>query len=235
MRFSIRWILGGMAYVAVAAAAFSRQTWVFADALWAASMLAVVFAALLAVFARGRRQMAAAGFVVASACYLLCLQFGDDAVPTARLLAAAGINANAQIAASYPKTTYSAPPQIVRRRMPVMETKMTDAGPTTTTRYVDEVVTVASPTAQGVPTSPTPVAAAGYYAPTPVYAPPLTVANWMASPRSDLFLSRAGNAVGMMGFGLLGCVVGVVAHKAARRETHGIDSHAAPLVDQINN
>src|SRR5688572_18802717 len=92
MRFSLKWILAGMAYAAVAAAAFSQQTWVYADVLWAASLLAIVFAAILACFARGRRQVAAAGFVFAGACFLLCLIFGDaGAVPTTRLLLAAGV------------------------------------------------------------------------------------------------------------------------------------------------
>src|SRR5262245_24174438 len=92
MRFSLKWILVGVAYVAVAAAAFSQTTWVYADVLWAASLLAVVYAALIAAFARGRRQAAAVGFVVASACFLLCVWLTNgNGVPTTRLLVAAGV------------------------------------------------------------------------------------------------------------------------------------------------
>lgn len=215
MRFSIRWILGGMAYVAVAAAAFSRQTWVFADALWAMSLLAVVFAALLAVFARGRRQIAAAGFVVASACYLLCLKDGNQAVPTDRLLAAVGITAQAPSAVNY--SPYAPQPVMVRRRTPVMETKITDGKPVRTVRYVDE--TVASPTPLA-PAAPPAVYYPTYASPGPISQPnPMTVATFMAGNFDHgIYLSRAGNAVGMMALGLMGCLVGVVAHKAARRE-----------------
>jgi hypothetical protein len=40
-----------------------------------------------------------------------------------------------------------------------------------------------------------------------------------AAPPVDFSIYvRAGNAVGAMAFGLLGCVVGALAHRAARRE-----------------
>lgn len=215
MQFSIRWILAGTAYVALAAAAFSRQTWVFADLLWAASLLAVVFATLVAAFARGRRQVAAAGFVVASGCFLLCMQFGNNSVPTRRLLTSAGIYGNGTLTT----TTYAAP-QVVTRKRPVIETKMTDAGPLRTTRIVEEQAVV--PTAVvSSPVGPPPVAAAGWFTPAPVPAPPLSVASWMASADSAVCLSRAGNAAGMMAFGLLGCVVGMAAHRVVRREATG--------------
>jgi hypothetical protein len=97
MQFSLRWILIATAYVALAAAAFGTGEWYFADALWAASLLAAVYALLLAVFARGRRQMMAAGFALAAAGFLLWLQFGDaQNMPTFRLLNAAGIGQPAQ-------------------------------------------------------------------------------------------------------------------------------------------
>ncbi len=211
MRFSMKWALAAMAYVAVAAAAFSRQTWVFADLLWAASLLAVVFAALVAGFARGPRQIAAAGFVVASGCYLLCLQFGAAVVPAGRLLAAAGIHGNGTLTT----TTYAASPRVIVKRTPVTETRMTDAGPVRTVRMVEEQVTVPTAVVKS-PLGPPPVATAAWNAPTPVSAQPLSVARWMASADSAMSLSRAGNSVGMMVFGLLGCVVGLLAHKAAR-------------------
>lgn len=218
MRFSMKWILAAMAYVAVAAAAFSRQTWVFADVLWAVSLLAVVFAVLLAVFARGRRQVAAAGFVVASGCFLACVAFDQNAVPTNRLLAAAGINPNATLSVASPLPGYSAQPRVVTRQRPVTETKMTDAGPVSQTRMVEYAVVVPDPNA------PTPVATAGYVAP-PIAptAAPMSIATFMSIGDSAKYLYRAGNAVGMMGFGLLGCLVGVVAYRVARREAaHGV-------------
>jgi hypothetical protein len=212
MRFSMKWALAAMAYVAVAAAAFSRQTWVFADLLWAASLLAVVFATLVAAFARGRRQVAAAGFVVASGCFLLCMAFDQNAVPTNRMLAGAGIYASAPLAAApTPVARYAAPQRVVTRRRPVNVTKMTENGPVSETRLVDyQVVETAA--------VPQPPVATAYATPTPLMpaAAPMTVGAWMAQPRYDLILPRSGRAVGMMVFGLLGCVVGLLAHKATR-------------------
>ena len=40
MRFSLKWILAGMVYVAIAAAAFGRGQWYYADAVWALLTLA---------------------------------------------------------------------------------------------------------------------------------------------------------------------------------------------------
>lgn len=214
MRFSMKWALAGMAYVATAAAAFSRQTWVFADLLWAASLLALVFAALVAALSRERRQAAALGFVAASGCYLACVHFAEDVVPTSRLLAAAGIEVRMPVA---PLPPTPVPQQVVVRSRPVTETKMTDKGPVTETRTVTEQIAVPA----AVP--PTPYTSSGYAAVPAFYpvASPISVGAWMASPNTALQLSRSGHAVGMMGFGLLGCLVGVAAHRVVRGEKDG--------------
>lgn len=63
-RFSLKWILAAMVYAAIAAAAFSQETWVYADLLCAASLLALGYAVMLTIYARGgrfRRVHAAAG------------------------------------------------------------------------------------------------------------------------------------------------------------------------------
>jgi hypothetical protein len=204
MRFSLKWILAGMAYAAVAAAAFSQETWVYADVLWAASLLAIVFAAILACFARGRRQIAAAGFEFASACFLLCLIFGDaGSVPTTRLLLAAGVGAT-----DAPGTT------VIQR--PIVETRQTANGPVTQMRYVQEVRAVAvaaQPQLNYVPAA-APPAAGAWMKPTP--AVPLAYA--APQPVDFSIYLRAGNAVGTMAFGLLGCVVGALAQRAVIRE-----------------
>jgi hypothetical protein len=92
MRFSLKWILAGMAYVAIAAAAFARDEWWYTDILSALTLLAVVYAILVTAFASGRRRIAAAGFVVASISFIFCAAYGGDGVPTTRLLGAAGIS-----------------------------------------------------------------------------------------------------------------------------------------------
>jgi hypothetical protein len=210
MRFSLKWVLAGVTYVAVAAAAFSQTTWVYADLLWAASLLAVVYAVLVACFARGRRQAAAAGFVAASVCFLVCSHFANDSVPTRRLLAAAGVGQNLA-----PSPYYA--PSVVSR--PVVETISTPAGPVKRTRTVEVVV-------QQPVAAPTPVAP---------MAGPTTVSQWMAqsriappSPYVDFSIyMRAASAVGMMLFGGVGCALGMLAYKAARREA-GAAQQIAP-------
>ena len=66
MQFSLKRILALMMYVAIVAAAFTRPAWLYADVLWALSLLTNVYAATLAVFAPGRQKAAAIGFVLAS-------------------------------------------------------------------------------------------------------------------------------------------------------------------------
>jgi hypothetical protein len=90
MRFSLKWLLAGTAYAAVAAAAFGTGEWFYADALWVTSLLAIVYAATLAILATGRERWGAVAFAFACGCFLTCLMFGGDAVPSARILAAAG-------------------------------------------------------------------------------------------------------------------------------------------------
>jgi hypothetical protein len=79
VRFSLKWILAGMVYVAIAAAAFSAGSAALGELLWAFSLLANVYASLISIFARGRRQFAAAGFALASLGLAFCLAFGSTA------------------------------------------------------------------------------------------------------------------------------------------------------------
>ena len=54
-RFSLKWILAAMVYAAIAAAAFSQESWVYADILCAVSLLALGYAVMLVIYARGER------------------------------------------------------------------------------------------------------------------------------------------------------------------------------------
>jgi hypothetical protein len=207
MRFSLKWILAGVAYVAIAAAAFSQTTWVYADILWAASLLAVVYAALLAAFVRGRRQLAAAGFVFASFCFLMCLTLGGDSVPTTRLLVAAGVGAaNQPLPAPTPTTPYN--PSMYFQVVPPQGTP--SAGlPSTTSSASAGVLGIAAPSNNSMmPTAP----AYGLFA----SAAP-TVAPAAFPPIDYGIYVRAGNAVGMMVVGLMGSVLGALVHRAATR------------------
>jgi hypothetical protein len=202
MRFSLKWILAAMAYMALAAAALTQGTWVYADLLWAISLLVVVYAGLVTAFARGRRQITAAGFVVASLCFCVCLNVGGgDAVPTMRLLTAAGVGQQ-QV------QVYSSPyaPTPVQVSRPVL-------GADGKIKQVIETVVPRGPTEYAsAPAGPaTPVTT--WVAPPP--AAPMTVSAWMAPPRVDMAnYRRAGNAVGMMLIGGLGRLVGLAANRA---------------------
>jgi hypothetical protein len=92
MAFSLKWLLAGSAYTALAAAALSTGHWAYVDVLWAVTFFAVAYAILGALFARDKRQIVAAGFAVASILLLTCLHLSPDSVPTARLVVLAAAN-----------------------------------------------------------------------------------------------------------------------------------------------
>lgn len=104
MQFSMKWVLLGMAYVAVAAAAFSQGHWVYADLLWCATFLATCYALLTAVTSNGAKLAIAAGFAIFALAFTLCAQFADGTTPTRRLLLAAGV----EEWSSYPPSISSA-------------------------------------------------------------------------------------------------------------------------------
>jgi hypothetical protein len=90
VRFSLKWILAGMVYVAMAAAAYSRHETFFLIVLWLLTLAVVVHAIRAAVIARGRQRMLAASFAIAATVYLGCLAFVDEnEMPMTRLLTAA--------------------------------------------------------------------------------------------------------------------------------------------------
>jgi hypothetical protein len=106
MRFSLKWILAGMVYVAVAAAAFSfaAKTWVYCDVLWGLTLLTMVYCGVLAVCATGVSRAWGAGFVFASVSYLGILAFSEGKTTTGMILDAAEIKAG--VTASPPMRYY---------------------------------------------------------------------------------------------------------------------------------
>lgn len=88
MRFSLKWLLTLMAYVALAAVAFNRalDDWIYSDLLAAITFCALTYAVVLAFFSRGSHRGAAIGFAVASLFYIACLRFLPNETPTARLV-----------------------------------------------------------------------------------------------------------------------------------------------------
>ena len=112
MQFSMKWLLAGMVYVAVVAAAFSQPGWAYAELLWLTAAAALVYCILLACYARSQRQAGAAGFAVAFLGYLVCLQFAPDSLPTARALAAVGLGRNDSVVTMTPMPPVYYPPAV---------------------------------------------------------------------------------------------------------------------------
>jgi len=187
MQFSLKWILVGVVYVAVAAAAFSQGSWHYADLLWAASLLALVFAALIAFLGSGKGRVAGTGFLLASLAYVACVAFGQfsgsDVVPTKRWLVAAGYDPNT--GTLFPLSSFASPPTATLQS-------------SASVFYPNQLPTSApSPSAYSLTLTPSAV------------QPPVPVS---AVAAFGIYV-RAANAVSMMLFGALGALLGLVAFK----------------------
>jgi hypothetical protein len=137
MRFSLKWGLLGMAYVAVAAAAFGQGHWVYADLLWLATFVAVCLAILTAIFGSGPRRGGAAGFALFALALAACAQFAPESIPTRRILLATGqspYHIYSPVATPYYPTP--AAPQVVFSA-PAM--------PANSSRYAPPTIAVAPP------------------------------------------------------------------------------------------
>jgi len=91
MRFSLKWALAAMAYVALAAAALSQRSPVWAGLLWTATIFAFCYA-LLVCFAWDDRRAAALGFVVVSIVYYVHQQMAPTQALPRQILVAAGLD-----------------------------------------------------------------------------------------------------------------------------------------------
>jgi hypothetical protein len=96
MRFSLKWMLAGMVYVAISAAAFGTGKWYFVDAVKSFSLLIIVYCIGLAVAARGRVQVSAICFLAATFGFLASLRFSGRA-PLLMLLLATGAQPGADM------------------------------------------------------------------------------------------------------------------------------------------
>src|SRR5688572_10381202 len=91
MRFSVKWLLAAAVYVAIAAAALSQQSGLYGDVLWGITLLALLFAALLAIFMRGEGRIIATGFLLAGGAYLIYATIASTySSASARVLRAVG-------------------------------------------------------------------------------------------------------------------------------------------------
>ncbi len=90
MRFSLKLALAAMAYVALAAAAISQRSTIGRDALWAVTVLAFAYAAVVSFIATGKRQALALGFLVLTAIYVVGLYLQPRVLSSRRVFEAAG-------------------------------------------------------------------------------------------------------------------------------------------------
>src|SRR6476620_11360185 len=90
MRFSMRWLMAGMAYIALLAAAVGTRALVFMDLVWCVTLLAVCYATVVAIIDRGKRQAMAIGFVALSSIYILGSYVHPESTPAMWLYHAAG-------------------------------------------------------------------------------------------------------------------------------------------------
>lgn len=200
MRFSIKWLLAGTAYAALAAAALGQPHWALSDLLWLANFLALAYALLIVVVARGDRQLRAAGFVTGCALILLTLEFSAEALPTNRIVTSFSGQSPGQPPGYAGSPWYPVPssPQVIRY-----------APPTTTTapQVATGPIVAPSVTSGAIVASPT------YYYPTPVL------------PATDLTARyRAANTLSVMLAGLAGLLLAGLALRRCSRPSPGSDN-----------
>jgi hypothetical protein len=89
-RFSMKWILAAMAYTAITAAAFHRDSHGLSSVLVAISIAAGCHAVLLCCYARGEFRAKAFGFLLMFSANVLCLYFVPQIAPSTIVLLASG-------------------------------------------------------------------------------------------------------------------------------------------------
>jgi hypothetical protein len=99
MRFSLKWLLVGMAYAALAAAALAAPHWGYRDLLRAVNFLALVYAMTVAIAGHGLRRHAAIGFATAVV-LLMAIPALSANTPTDRIVAAIFPTANLEVRTS---------------------------------------------------------------------------------------------------------------------------------------
>jgi hypothetical protein len=188
-RFSLKWILAAMVYAAIAAAAFSQQTWVYADLLCGAALLALGYALLLVIYTRGPRQAAAAGFAVCMILIAAVVQISPDSVPTLRILTATGIG-----------------------QPPILPTPTTPVIPPAAATFSTGTLSLTPGSIGTINSYALPNAPSGWR------SVQSSSGAFSSSPPLDITLKlRAANAVTLMLAGLLGILLGLMAYRRAQR------------------
>lgn len=94
MRFSIKWLLAAMAYVALAAAAIGTHSTLLATLVWTLTIVAALYASILVTNSMGEQRWRATGFAIFVAAYIAGMFAAFTTVPASQLFQLAGYNVN---------------------------------------------------------------------------------------------------------------------------------------------
>lgn len=90
MRFSLKWALAAMAYVALAATAYAKESTFGIDVLWTITILAFCYSLIALGVMQGESKARARGFAVLCGAYFACVYFAPHKLPSAHLMRVAG-------------------------------------------------------------------------------------------------------------------------------------------------
>src|SRR5690349_5727931 len=111
MRFSLRWLLVIMAYVALLAATVGTQSRFLVDLVWIVTLVAFCYMVVAACVERGKRQAMAIGFVVLAATHVICLYLVPIETPAVRFYQALGYTVDPSINLIYEPTDSASAPR----------------------------------------------------------------------------------------------------------------------------
>jgi hypothetical protein len=121
MRFSLKWLLGATAYVALVAGAIGSGKGVFADSVWAVSFLSLTYAAVTACNPGSERQAAAIGFTILAIAHVVGLWFVADRLPATHFFTLLGysVSSGGDLYVAIFQPIENQPSQVTYRAVPV--------------------------------------------------------------------------------------------------------------------
>jgi hypothetical protein len=121
MRFSLKWLLGATAYVALVAGAIRTGSGLFADVVWAVSFLALTYATVTACNPRSERQAAAIGFALVATAHVVGLCFVAERLPATHFFSMLGytVSLDGDLYVPIIQPISNQPSQVTHRAVPV--------------------------------------------------------------------------------------------------------------------
>jgi hypothetical protein len=122
MRYSIKWLLVVMAYIALIVAAITSLNRTLASIAWLLSYCTICYALVVSFIAGDQRRAMAIGFVVLAVGHILCIYLAPRELPALRMLSTLGYGIGDDYASLYaPNTLTTAGPNRgvpARRKIP---------------------------------------------------------------------------------------------------------------------